>query len=463
VDAFEQLWQYATQDADPKVFEPLREPIKQRAAAFRELLTNAQPKQVEAVLEFAERAWRRPLSSSEKDELRGLYRTLRTQELPHDEAIRLTLARVLVAPAFLYHAEKPGPGKKAVPVNDWELASRLSYFLWSSAPDAELRALAAKGKLRDPDVLATQTRRMLRDARVRRMAMEFGCAWLHIHGFDELGEKSDRHFPTFTVLRGAMYEETIRFFTDFFQNDRPVPSLLNADYTFVNEPLAKHYDIAGVKFAGSNEWQRVEGVKKFSRGGILGQATTLAKQSGASRTSPILRGNWVSEVLLGEKLPRPPKDVPRLPEDEATENLTVRQLTEKHTTDPRCAGCHARIDAFGFALEKFDAIGRRRERDLGDRPIDTRAKVIDGSEFEGIDGLRDYLLTKRGEAFMKQFCRKLLGYSLGRAVQLSDGPLLTEMRAQLKRNDYRITSAIETIVRSKQFREIRGMEMASEE
>jgi hypothetical protein len=253
-------------------------------------------------------------------------------------------------------------------VSDWELASRLSYFLWSSAPDAELRELAANGKLRNPDVLVAQSRRMLGDARVRRMATEFGCAWLHIYDFDELGEKSDRHFPTFTALRGAMYEETIRFFTDLFQNDRPVLNILDADYAFLNEPLAKHYAIDGVKFVGSNEWQRVDGVKKFSRGGILGHATTLAKQSGASRTSPILRGNWVSEVLLGEKLPRPPKDVPRLPEDEATEQLTVRQLTEKHTSDLRCAGCHARIDAFGFALEKFDAIGRSRERDLGDRP-----------------------------------------------------------------------------------------------
>ncbi len=231
----------------------------------------------------------------------------------------------------------------------------------------------------------------------------------------------------------------------------------------MNEPLAKHYGVATVKFDGSNHWQRVDGVRKFSRGGILGQATTLAKQSGASRTSPILRGNWVSEVLLGEKLPRPPKDVPQLPEDEATEKLTVRQLTEKHTSDPRCAGCHARIDAFGFALEKFDAIGRSRERDLGDRPIDTRAKVLDGSEFDGIDGLRDYLLNKRGDAFLKQFCRKLLGYSLGRAVQLSDGPLISEMQKQLKANDYRVSVAVETIVRSKQFREIRGKEMASDE
>jgi len=292
------------------------------------------------------------------------------------------------------------------------------------------------------------------------MATEFGCAWLHIYGFDELSEKSERHFPTFTALRGTMYEESIRFFTDLFQNDRPVLNILDADYTFLNEDLAKHYGIPGVN---GREWRRVDGVKKFSRGGILGQATTLAKQSGASRTSPILRGNWVSEVLLGEKLPRPPKDVPRLPEDEATENLTVRQLTEKHTADLRCAGCHARIDAFGFALEKFDAVGRKRELDLGDRPLDTRAKVLDGSEFEGIDGLRDYLLAKRGDAFLKQFCRKLLGYSLGRAVQLSDGPLLNEMRAQLRANDYRISSAIEMILRSKQFREIRGDETPNED
>jgi hypothetical protein len=380
--------------------------------------------------------------------------------LPHDEAIRLMLARVLVAPAFLYRAEKPGPGKDQVPVNDWELASRLSYFLWSSAPDSEVRELAGQGKLRDPDVLVAQTRRMLRDARVRRLATEFGCAWLHIHGFDELGEKSERHFPTFTALRGVMYEESIRFFTDLFQNDHRVTDILDADYTFLNEELARHYEISGVK---GPDWRRVQGVKKFARGGILGHATTLAKQSGASRTSPILRGNWVSEVLLGEKLPRPPKDVPQLPEDEATESLTVRQLTEKHTTDPRCAGCHARIDAFGFALEKFDAIGRKRDRDLGNRPIDTRAKVLDGAEFDGIEGLRDYLLTKRGDAFLKQFCRKLLGYALARGVQLSDGPLLTEMTAKLKGNDYRVSAAVETIVRSKQFREIRGKEMASEE
>jgi len=255
-----------------------------------------------------------------------------------------------------------------------------------------------------------------------------------------------------------MYEESIRFFTDLFQHDGSVLDILDADHTFLNEELAKHYGIPGVS---GERWRRVDGVKRFSRGGVLAQATTLSKQSGASRTSPILRGNWISEVLLGERLPRPPKGVPRLPEDETdTEGLTVRQLVEKHASDPKCAFCHQRIDAFGFALEGFDAIGRRREKDLGDRPIDTRAVTMDGARFEGLDGLLRYLLEARRDAFLRQFCRKLLGYALGRAVQLADEPLLDEMREGLKANGYRLGSLFEAIVRSRQFREIRGLESA---
>jgi hypothetical protein len=460
VDAFEQLWQYATQDADPKVFEPLRKPIQERAAAFRQRLIDTQPKHVRAVLEFANRAYRRPLTAAEREELQDLYRRLREQEVAHEDAIRLLLARVLVAPAFLYRAENPGPGVAQVPVNDWELATRLSYFLWSSTPDSELAAAAAEGKLHKPETLMAQTRRMLADPRVRRLAIEFACQWLHVHDFDTLDEKSERHFPTFAGLRAAMYEETILFFTDLFRRNGSVLEILDTDHAFLNESLAQFYGIPGVTGA---EWRRVDGIKRFSRGGILGQASTLAKQSGASRTSPILRGNWVAEALLGDKLPKPPKDVPRLPEDEATEKLTVRQLTEKHDTDPRCYICHRRIDAFGFALEGFDAIGRRREYDLGNHPIDTRVKVMDGSEFEDIAGLRDYLLTKRREAFQQQFCRKLLGYALGRSVLLSDNPLLAEMKAQLNANDFRIGPLIESIVLSRQLREIRGKEMAQED
>ena len=458
VDAFAQLLEYASQDADPKVFEPLRKPINDRAAAFRRLLIETEPKHLDALLDFAARAYRRPLSAGEKQDLRALYGRLPcAEEVPHDEAFRLTLARVLVAPAFLYRIEKPGPGAGQDPVSGEELASRLSYFLWSSQPDDELRRVAASGRLGDTETLVAQTRRMLRADKTRRLATEFACQWLHIADFEHLDEKSERHFPTFAGLRGAMYEESTQFFTDLFQNDGSVLDILDADYTFLNEPLAKHYGIP----PGPSGWRRVDGIKRYGRGGILGQATTLAKQSGASRTSPILRGNWISEVLLGERLPRPPKGVPVLPDDEtATEGLTVRQLVERHTSDPKCMGCHQRIDPFGYALERFDAIGRLRDKDLGDRPIDTRVKAMDGAQFEGLDGLRNYLLTNRREAFLRQFCRKLLGYALARSIDLSDEPLLAEMQAALKADHYSVTTAVEAIVRSRQFREIRGRETA---
>jgi len=474
VDAFAQLMEYATQDADPKVFEPMRKPINDRAAAFRQHLIDTQPKHLDALLDFAGRAYRRPLTEAESQDLRALYGKMRKQEIPHDEAFRLLLARVLVAPAFLYRVEKPGSGAGQGPVSDWELASRLSYFLWSTQPDEELRQVAAAGRLHDPDTLVKEMRRMLRDPRTRQLATEFACHWLHIADFDHLDEKSERHFPTFAGLRGAMYEESIQFFTDLFQNDGSVLDILNADYTFLNEPLAKHYGIPlrqASQPAGQpasvdprSGWRRVDGIKQYGRGGILGQATTLAKQSGASRTSPILRGNWISEVLLGERLPRPPKGVPLLPEDEAaTAGLTVRQLVERHTSDTKCAVCHRRIDPFGFSLEGFDAIGRRRDKDLGDRPIDTRVKTMDGAQFEGLDGLRTYLLTARRQAFLRQFCRKLLGYALGRSVQLSDEPLMALMQSELKAKNHQVVSTVETIIRSRQFREIRGRETAYDE
>ncbi len=458
VDAFEQLMEFATQDADPKVFEPLRQPIHDNAAAFQRRLVESEPRHLAALLELAELAFRRPLSDAESTELRDLYHRLRQQDLAHEQAIQLTLARVLVSPAFLYRLEQPGPGAKSQPVSDWELASRLSYFLWSSQPDGELRSVAAAGQLRDDGALLAQTRRMLADPRARRLAIEFACQWLHIRDFDKRDEKSERHFPTFAGLREAMYEESIQFFADLFQNDRSVLDILDADHTFLNEDLAKHYAIPGVT---GTAWRRVEGVQQFSRGGILAQATTLATQSGASRTSPILRGNWISEVLLGERLPRPPKDVSQLPEDDATTaNLTMRQLVELHTNDLKCAVCHQRIDPLGFALEGFDAIGRYRDREVDDQPIDTQARAPDGAQFEGLDGLRKYLLNERREAFLRQFNRKLLGFALGRAVQLSDEPLLSKMRDELSDQDYRFRAALEAIVLSPQFREIRGRETA---
>ena len=205
--------------------------------------------------------------------------------------------------------------------------------------------------------------------------------------------------------------------------------ILDADYTFLNETLAKHYGIPGVT---GPQWRKVEGVTKYGRGGILGLASVQAKESGASRTSPVLRGNWVVETLLGEKLPRPPPNVPRLPEEEGgNDGLTMRQLVEKHTRVAECAVCHVRIDPFGFALEKYDPIGRLRDKDFGGLAVDSRARLKDGTEFEGIDGLRDYLLTKKKDVIVRLFCRRLLGYALGRSVALSDQTLIDEMAAAL--------------------------------
>ncbi len=454
VDAFEQLWQFATQDADPSAFEPLREPIRRRAEAFRERLRESEPRHVEAVVGFADLAWRRPLAPGERDRLRTFYHRLRGEELPHEEALRFTLVRILTAPEFLYHLEQPGPGPESVPVSDWELASRLSYFLWSGPPDGPLRQLAASGRLRQPDILAAEARRMLTDPRVRRLATEFGCAWLQIHGFDTLDEKSERHFPTFAGVRGDLYEEAILFLSDLFRSDLPVSSLLEADHSHLNDRLAGHYGIPGIE---GPEWRRVDGLRSLGRGGVLGLGAVLARQSGASRTSPILRGNWLCEVLLGERLPRPPAGVPVLPEDEAeTEGMTVRELVERHSRDPKCAACHVRIDPYGFALEAYDAIGRRRDRDLAGRAIDTRVRTLSGAEFEGLDGLREHLTASRMPAFATQFCRKLLGYALGRSVLISDRPLLQALRDQALSEESGVADIVETIVLSRQFREIRG-------
>ena len=440
VDVFEQLWQFATQDADPKAFAPLREPIYRDAELFKQQQLAAEPMHVQASLDFATRAWRRPLSDAEQAELRSLYQKLRKQDLPHAAAVRMLIARVLVAPAFLYRGEKVAPSSKPSPVNDHELATRLSYFLWASTPDAVLHQFAAAEKLHDPAVLAAQARRMLKDDRIRRLATEFGCQWLHVRDVETLDEKSERHFPTFISLCGDMQEEVVRFFIDLFQNDRSVLSLLNADHTFVNASLAQHYAL-DVK---SDGWQRFEGIQSKGRGGVLGFAATLAKQSGASRTSAILRGTWLSEVILGDKLPIPPKGVPILPE-EAPADLSERQLIERHSRDENCAGCHRRIDPFGFALEGFDAIGRARK-------ADTKTVLPDGTSVDGLNDLRDYLVNQRGDDFLRQFCRKLLGYALGRSVQLSDRPLIESM----VKSDHRIGSLIDLIVRSPQFREVRG-------
>jgi len=442
VDVFEQLFQYATQDAKPSAFDPMREPILKAAATFKEQQKAAIEPQKAAVLAFAEKAWRRPLTEKEINGLRAFDP-------------RLMLVRVLTSPAFLYRSEKE-PAKTG-PVSPNELATRLSYFLWSSAPDDELRS--AKD-------VTTQLPRMLKSDKVRRLALEFGCQYLHVRDVATLDEKSERHFPTFLDLRDDMQEEVTRFFIDLIQNNGSILSLLDADHTFVNAELAKHYNLGFPTDSGrptdltseskdpnlltslnlleNQNWQRVGGLHAQGRGGILGFAATLAKQAGASRNSAILRGTWLTEVILGDKLPTPPKGVPVLPE-EAPADLTERQLIERHSRDENCMGCHKRIDPYGFALEAFDAIGRARQ-------ADTKTILPDGTPINGLTDLRDYLLTKRHNDFTRQFCRKLLGYALGRSIQLSDKPLIEQMM----KSDLRFGTLVEMIVQSRQFREMRG-------
>ena len=456
VVSHEQLYEFATQDRKDLLppLEALRIPTLKRAEAFRARLKKTEPIHLAAVLELAERAWRRTLPDADKKELRGLYETFRAKELSHERAIRLVLARVLTSPAFLYRLEQPAvtQNKRWSSVSNRELASRLSFFLWSTMPDDELQS-ALKGKLPANDrVVVAQTRRMLDDPRTRRLAVEFACQWLGIRGFDADDGKNEKLYPQFEKLRGAMHEESVRFFEDLFRNDGSILGLLNADYAFLNEQLAKHYGIEGV----TGGWQRVDGIQAKGRGGILGMATVLAKQSGASRTSPILRGNWVSETLLGERVPKPPANVPDLPEL-VPAGLTARQLIEKHSSVEACAKCHARIDPYGFALEQYDAIGRLRPN-----PVNTKTKLVDGKAIKGLNGLRDYLANDRREAFVRQFCKKLLGYALGREVGLSDEPLLKAMQERLAKNGYRVSVVVELIVTSEQFRSIRSVTAAKE-
>ena len=447
--AYEQIYQFATQDA-PHIVEalkPIAPQVKAYAEAFRTRQLETESLHVDAILDFAEQAWRRDLSDEQRDQLRGLYRTLREVGLNHEPACRRTLARILTSPHFLFKQEAAQQGLRASAVTSAEYASRLSYFLWSSMPDETLRQSVRQNQLTTEEQIWEQTRRMLKDAKTSRMATEFAAQWLHVRDFNTNDDKNEELYPEFAQLRDDMYQETLLFFADLFQNNGSVIDILDADHTFLNETLAKHY---GMKSVTGSQWRRVENVKRAQRGGILAMSATLAAQSGASRTSPILRGNWVYETLLGERLPKPPANVPQIP-DQVPLGKTARELIELHSQAAECAKCHALIDPYGFSLEQYDALGRLRPVE-----VDTRTRLIDRTELKGIDGLRDYLTGPRRDDFLRQFCRKLLGFALGREVQLSDKPLIDEMIVRLQADGYRIHSAIRLIVLSKQFRFIRG-------
>ena len=450
--AFEQISEFATQDRPDivKQLNPLKQRVTDYANAFRTRLRETEPLHLQAIVDFAVRAWRQDVAEAEVHQLRQLYAAFREAGTAHEPACRLLLTRVLSSPNFLFKIENQKSGVAATAVSNQELAIRLSYFLWSSQPDEALRSAARQGLLTQSETVLSQTHRLLAEGRSRRMAIEFACQWLHVRDFDKNDTKNEKLFPEFVDLRAAMYEETVLFFEDLFKNNGSVLDIIAADYTFLNERLAKHYGISGV--VGS-EWRKVGGLHEQGRGGILAMASTLASNSGASRTSPILRGNWVYETLLGKQLPKPPVGVPVLPET-VPEDLTARQLIELHSSAVGCVKCHALIDPYGFSLEQYDVLGRIRGQS-----VDTKTRLPDQTEIEGLSGLRKYLVTELETEFLHQFCRKLLGYALGREVQLSDQLLIDKMVLKLQNTEYRVHSVIDEIVLSKQFRFIRGRDL----
>ncbi len=416
----------------------------------------AEPAQLEALLKFAARAYRRPLSTDEREAMLGFYRTTREEGLNHEEAMRECVTAVLVAPDMNYRLDLLAEGPGIEPYSDYALASRLSYFLWSSLPDEALLALAAAGELRRPEVMAAEARRMLRDPRARALAVEFGGNWLEFRRFEEIATVDLAHFTTFTPeLRQAMYEEPVRFMLDVFQRDRSILDFLHAGDTFVNPVLAAHYGITPGP-AGADGWSHAPEAFRQERGGLLPMAAFLTLHAPGLRTSPVKRGNWVVKNLLGERVPPPPADVPVLPSSEAESDLPLRVMLARHREDPSCYSCHARIDSFGLVFEGFGPIGERRTKDLAGRPVDTRAEFPDGGHGEGLAGVREHIRTHRQDDFVANFCRKLLAYALNRSPILSDDLLIEDMQARLAANEHRFSSVIESIVTSPQFLHKRG-------
>jgi hypothetical protein len=424
----------------------------------------AEPSHLAALQTFAARAYRRPLSQAEREDLLGFYRQLRDRDqLGHEEALRDTIASILLSPSFCYRLDLPVPGAAIRPLPEYALASRLSYFLWSSMPDEELLAHAAAGDLHRPEVLVAQARRMLRDPRVRGLAEQFAGNWLEFRRFEEQNTVDRGRFPGFTNdLRQAMAEEPVRFFMHVASHDGSIRDFLDADYTFVNPILAKHYGMAGIE-GGPDAWVKVEEAHRYGRGGLLPMAVFLTRNSPGLRTSPVKRGYWVVRRLLGEHIPAPPPEVPELPNDEATlGERTLPQLLAQHRASKACAGCHQRFDSLGLAFETYGPIGERRTRDLGGRPVEATATYPDGTERTGLDGLRHYLAERRQEEFVENLCRKLFSYALGRSLVLSDKITLEQMRARLRKEGYRFDSLVEAIVTSSQFIKQRGRDYPGE-
>jgi hypothetical protein len=398
---------------------------------------------------LARRAFRRPVEDADIAPLLAFYRNGRAAGA-FDDGIGKALEALLVAPDFLFRVESDPAGCKpgtAYPASDLDLASRLSFFLWSSIPDEELLTLAQRGKLKDPAVLQQQARRMLADPRSDALVSNFAGQWLYLRNLTTL--KPDAGiFPQFDEsLRRAMRQQTELFFGSILRENRSILELLDADYTFLNQRLAEHYGIPNIY---GPQFRRVP-LTDPNRRGLLGQGSILAVTSYPNRTSVVQRGKWVLENLLGTPPPPPPADVPELKsEGKDGKQLTLRQAMEQHRVNAVCAGCHARMDPIGFALENYDAIGRWRSEDAGSK-IDVSGKLPDGAEFTGPGGLATLLATKYRDDFVATFTEKLLTYALGRGLEYYDQPAVRSISRAAAAEHYSMSSLVMAVVDSVPF------------
>jgi hypothetical protein len=397
---------------------------------------------------LARRAFRRPVAASEIQQYARLVEDVRKQENSLEEGLAVGIQALLVSPDFLFRIERDRaarPGATAVPISQHELATRLSYFIWASMPDAELRRAANAGTLRNPRTLAAQVRRMLRDPKARALAEHFAGQWLQFRALESITRDRDR-FPDFEdYLRMSMRRETELFVEHIIREDRRIPDFIDGRYTFVNERLARHYGIPNVS---GPEFRRVD-LSATPRGGVLTHASVLTVSSYATRTSPVLRGKWILDNLLGAPPPEPLPDVPNLDETAIGTSASLRDQLEAHRKNPTCASCHMRMDPLGFGLENFDAIGAWRSLD-GKFPIDASGSLPDGRRFRGPDELRAILASER-EAFVRALTSKLLTYALGRGLERYDARTVGEIIDRTASHGYRFSGLVLEIVNSLPF------------
>ena len=393
------------------------------------------------------RAFRRRATDSEVDRLAGIFATARAGGESVERAMQVAITAMLVSPSFLYLVEADPPPGETRPLDDHELAARLSMFLWSSIPDDALAAAADRGEVHTDEQLVAQARRMLADPRSRALVDNFAGQWLHLRAL--AGFSPDRtRFPAFDDdLRAAMRRETEEFFAAVVREDRSVLEFLDSDSTFVNERLARHYGIEGVTGA---EFRRVA-INREQRGGLLGQASILAVTSNPTRTSPVKRGRWVLENLLASPPPPPPPNVPELPSSGEALQGTLRQQMEQHRTNPSCAACHKLMDPLGFGLENFDAVGGWRNED-GGSPVDPSGELPDGRRFAGPAELRSVLVA-RADDFRRCLAEKLFTYALGRGLEYYDACAIERIASATEQRGDRFSELVAQIVTSPAFRQ----------